>query len=51
MKQILLLISLVFSVLHMNAQCYSSLPVIERFDTDVINVCWNIVDQDGDNNI
>lgn len=48
MKKIILLISMLYGVINLNAQCDSSLPVLETFDTNVINVCWDIEDGDGD---
>ncbi|WP_170309805.1 T9SS-dependent choice-of-anchor J family protein [Seonamhaeicola maritimus] len=35
--------------LNLSAQCDNTLPVLETFDTNVINVCWDVEDQDGDN--
>lgn len=35
--------------IKLSAQCNDTLPVLETFDTNVINVCWDIVDGDGDN--
>ncbi|WP_242132179.1 T9SS-dependent choice-of-anchor J family protein [Aestuariivivens marinum] len=50
MKRLLLLICITGVNFYLNAQCDDTLPVLETFDTDVINVCWDIEDQDGDSN-
>ena len=53
MKKILLLTVLILSFgfsIHINAQCDSTLPITENFDSNVVNVCWDVMDEDGDNN-
>ena len=51
MKKITFILLVIGFSLNSKAQsCDSSLPVLETFDTDVINVCWQIEDQDGDGN-
>ena len=50
MKKLLFFTCIISCTFNLSAQCDSTLPVTENFDTDVINVCWNIEDGDGDNN-
>ena len=50
MKKLLLMICVLSYTLNISAQsCDDTLPITENFDTDVIDVCWNIIDGDGDN--
>lgn len=50
MKKILLLITVFGAVYHISAQsCPENLPITEDFsDPNLIPVCWNIIDHDGD---
>ena len=49
MKKLFLLASIIGSTLNLNAQCDSTLLITENFsDSNVVDVCWNLVDQDGD---
>jgi hypothetical protein len=52
MKKVLhLFISLVFTTSLVAQTCDDTLPILEDFeDSNVINVCWNLTDQDGDGN-
>ena len=51
MKKIILFSFIMGFAYNLSAQqCDSTLPVMESFDSDVINVCWDIQDADGDNN-
>ncbi|WP_242205353.1 T9SS-dependent choice-of-anchor J family protein [Aestuariivivens insulae] len=48
MKRVLLLTCFLLVSHTLIAQCDNTLPVLETFDTNVINVCWDVEDQDGD---
>lgn len=52
MKKLLHILVLIgFSNSVLSQSCNSSLPILEDFtDSNVINVCWDLVDSDGDNN-
>ncbi|TVZ59799.1 putative secreted protein (Por secretion system target) [Flavobacteriaceae bacterium MAR_2010_105] len=50
MNKILCFMALSCAIFTAKAQCDETLPIIERFDTNVINVCWNVVDKDKDGN-
>ena len=50
MKKLLHLAVLLSFTSSLFAQtCDNTLPITEHFDTDVIGVCWDITDSDGDN--
>ena len=48
MKKITFILLVLGFSFNVKAQCSSNLPVMDHFDTNTINVCWNIVDSDGD---
>ena len=51
MKKLLLIASIISYTFNLSAQCDDTLPLLEDFtDPNVINVCWNLMDQDGDTN-
>lgn len=51
MKTILLNTFILAFAFNISAQCDDTLPILEDFeDSNVINVCWNLMDQDGDGN-
>lgn len=52
MKKLLLIACIIGCSFNLSAQtCNDTLPVLEDFtDPNVINVCWNLIDQDGDSN-
>ena len=50
MKKLLLIIAIIGASNGLYSQsCDESLPILEDFDdSNVVNVCWNLMDQDGD---
>ncbi|WP_370480356.1 choice-of-anchor J domain-containing protein [Tamlana flava] len=50
MKKITLTLAFVLCCysIKLSSQCDNTLPVLETFDTNVINVCWDVEDSDGD---
>ncbi|WP_084158159.1 T9SS-dependent choice-of-anchor J family protein [Gaetbulibacter saemankumensis] len=48
MKRVLLFTCFLLIQLSLIAQCDNTLPVLETFETNVIDVCWDVEDQDGD---
>jgi len=51
MKKFILFTFITAFAFNMSAQCDSNLPISENFDdSDVVDVCWNVMDQDGDSN-
>ncbi len=49
MKKLLLFVYILSYTLNISAQCNDTLPILEPFDdSNVVDVCWNLVDQDGD---
>lgn len=51
MKKLLLIACIISYTFNLSAQCDDTLPVMEDFnDPNVINVCWNLIDGDGDGN-
>jgi len=50
MKKFILFSFIMGFAYNLSAQCDSALPILETFDSDVINVCWDIADADGDGN-
>ena len=49
MKKLLLFACIISYTFNLSAQCDDTLPITEHFDdSNVVDVCWNIVDQDGD---
>ena len=51
MKKLLLLACIIGYTFNLNAQCDSTLPISENFDdASVIDLCWNLIDGDNDQN-
>ena len=51
MKKLLLFACIISYTFNLSAQCDDTLPVMEDFtDPNVINICWNLMDEDGDSN-
>ena len=51
MKRLLFITCIIGFTFSSNAQCDSTLPITENFnDSNVVDVCWNVIDGDGDNN-
>lgn len=49
MKRLILLAFFISFTFNLSAQCDSTLPVSESFtESNVVDVCWNLIDQDGD---
>ena len=49
MKKITFILLVLGFSLNSKSQCYNSLPITEDFnDSNVINVCWDLIDNDGD---
>ena len=49
MKKFILFTFITAFAFNTSAQCDSNLPISENFDdSNVVDVCWNLIDQDGD---
>ncbi|MGM5471261.1 T9SS type A sorting domain-containing protein [Flavobacteriaceae bacterium LMO-SS05] len=48
MKKLILFVCVISWSYNTNAQCDSTLPIFEKFDTNNIGVCWQVDDKDGD---
>ncbi|MCH4553298.1 T9SS-dependent choice-of-anchor J family protein [Aestuariibaculum lutulentum] len=51
MRTLLLFIGLSMTIFNHAQSCYGTLPVSDNFDDQTtVGVCWDLIDQDGDNN-